>query len=237
MDEEADVPFYRRPLPPIQRPAPSVRSTWPPNSVSMTVDENPAPSKSLENIEPPRANGDAPPHDDAANTTLEAIPVPEDAAAFTARLSSVSNATAPVPVDEVEVRLLDPLAALAAAAHAVDLARVHARECRATVLASRDVFSKALEAWNRTQPIQTQEQALRDYVNTSQMERARKAAAGQGVSYPGITRTAKAMAGGNAKQGGGASYRRGALPRAQAMELEAGKLRAAAAAVKPQGQR
>jgi len=47
------------------------------------------------------------------------------------------------------------------------------------------------------------------------------------------------MSGGNAKQGGGTSYRRGAFTRAQAMEIEAGKLRAAAAAAaaKPARQR
>ena len=69
--------------------------------------------------------------------------------------------------------------------------------------------------------VQSQQDALRQYVNQSQADRTARAAAGQGVYYPGITRTAKAMSGGNAKQGGGAGYRRGAFTRAQAMELNA----------------
>jgi hypothetical protein len=73
---------------------------------------------------------------------------------------------------------------------------------------------------------------------TSNADRARRAAAGQGIFHPGISRTAKAMSGGNQQRGGGASYKRGAYTRAQAIEIEAGKLRAAAAAAaaKPRGQ-
>lgn len=135
---------------------------------------------------------------------------------------------------------VDPLVALRAAVHDLDLARHEARRCREATLAARGAFGKALEAWNRTQPVQTQEQALRDYVNTSQLERARRAAAGQGVYYPGVTRTAKAIGGGGlgVQQGGGRSYRRGAYSKAEAMTIEANKLRAAAAAAaKPTGQR
>jgi hypothetical protein len=134
---------------------------------------------------------------------------------------------------------VDPLVALKAAMHDLDLARHEARRCREATLAARGAFGKALEAWNRTQPVQTQEQALRDYVNTSQLERARRAAAGQGVYYPGVTRTAKAIGGGGlgVQQGGGRSYRRGAYSKAEAMTIEANKLRAAAAAAKPQSQR
>jgi len=158
-------------------------------------------------------------------------------------LASVGSFVEPerVPIESPSVRdnpPVDPLLALRAAVHDLDLARVRARECRQATLAARAAFGKALENWNRTQPVQTQEQALRDYVNTSQANRARRAAAGQGVYYPGITRTAKAIGGGghNVKQGGGSSYRRGAFTKAQALEIEAGKLRAAAAA-KPTGQR
>lgn len=71
---------------------------------------------------------------------------------------------------------------------------------------------------------------MKEHILSNQRERERKAAAGQGVHYPGITATARALAGGNAKNGGGAAYRRGSFTRAQAMEIEAGKLRAAAAA-------
>jgi hypothetical protein len=73
----------------------------------------------------------------------------------------------------------------------------------------------------------TQAELMKEYVASNQRERERKAAAGQGVFYPGVGRTAKALAGGNAKNGGGASYRRGAFTRAQAMEINAAKLRAA----------
>jgi hypothetical protein len=76
---------------------------------------------------------------------------------------------------------------------------------------------------------------MKEYIASNQAERARKAAAGQGVHYAGVTRTARAMAGGNAKNGGGAAYRRGAFTRAQAMEIEAGKLRATAAAARIAG--
>ena len=109
------------------------------------------------------------------------------------------------------VAAIDALVVLKASEQALDLARVHARECRATVLACRGTFSKALADWNRTMPVQSQQDALRQYVNQSQADRTARAAAGQGVYYPGITRTAKAMSGGNAKQGGGAGYRRGAV--------------------------
>ena len=137
--------------------------------------------------------------------------------------------------EPVEVRLVDFSRAAKQAEHALDLARAEARERRAATMAARTAFAKALANWNASGPVMTQEQALRAYVDQSNIDRARRVAAGQGVYHPGITRTAKAMSGGNAKQGGGTSYRRGAFTRAQAMEIEAGKLRAkaAAAAVKP----
>jgi len=134
-------------------------------------------------------------------------------------------------------RSVDPLVALKAAVHDLDLARHEARRCREATLAARGAFGKALEAWNRSGPVMTQEQQARAFCATSQADRARRAAAGLLPYSPGITRTARAMAGGNAKNGGGSSYRRGAFTRAQAMEIEAGKLRAAAAAAKPTGQR
>jgi hypothetical protein len=182
----------------------------------MTVDENPA---------PPRANEDEPPHDDTANTT------PEDETALTRRLRT--TATASLFPEEP----YDPLTALKASEVTLDRARARARECRETVQTSRGVFSKALAAWNLTLPVQTQEQALRDYVNTNQAERARKAAVGQGVQYPGITRTAKALGGGRGPNP--AAYRRGitgnvrAYTRADGQRIEADRLRAAAAAAKP----
>ncbi len=133
----------------------------------------------------------------------------------------------------------DPYVALKAADHALNLARQEARGRRDATLKARAAFSEALERWNHAQPVMTQEQALREYVNTSQADRARRAAAGQAVYHPGITRTAQAIGAGghNVKRGGGTSFRRGAYTRAQAMEIEARKLQAAALAAKPPSQR
>lgn len=179
MSNEQEVPFWRKPLPPI-----------------------PGPRGELVNAEPEPVSETSP------------ASVPEE----------------PAP----PVNLYD---AAKGAEHALDLARAEARERRTATASARAAFAKALERWNHSQPIQTQEQALRDYVNQSNADRARRVAAGQGVYHPGITRTAKAMSGGNQQRGGGASYKRGAFTRAQAMEIEAGKLRAAAtaAAAKPRG--
>jgi hypothetical protein len=129
----------------------------------------------------------------------------------------------------------DPYLALKSAEHALDLARAEARECRAATLQSRTTFSKALENWNASGPVWTQEMQARAFIATSNADRARRAALGQLPYHPGITRTAKAIGGGghNVKQGGGNSYRRGAYTRAQAMEIEANRLRTAAAAAKP----
>jgi hypothetical protein len=136
----------------------------------------------------------------------------------------------------------DPLApphiVLREAEHQLDLARVHARECRSAVAEARTNFARCLGVWNASGPApQTQAELMKEHIASNQHERERKAAAGQGVHYAGISRTARALAGGNAKNGGGAAYRRGAFTRAQAMEIEAGKLRAANAAFKLPSQR
>jgi hypothetical protein len=128
---------------------------------------------------------------------------------------------------------VDPIAALQQAEHQLDLARVHARECRSTVAEARTAFSKALAGWNTTQPIQTQAELMKEHIASNQAERAKRYAAGQGVHYAGVGRTAMALAGGNMRNGGGAAYRRGAFTRAQAMEINAAKLKTANAAFKP----
>jgi hypothetical protein len=59
---------------------------------------------------------------------------------------------APAPsqaASQPDVTPVDPLTSLQAAEHNLDLARVHARQCRAETLAARSSFSKALEGWNR----------------------------------------------------------------------------------------
>jgi hypothetical protein len=129
------------------------------------------------------------------------------------------------------------------AEHALDLARQEARECRDATLRSRTAFAKALADWNGSGPVMTQEQQAREFIRTSNAERATRAAAGQGIRHAGVTRTAKAYAQGNQQRGGGRAYVRGpdgtkAYSKAEAMTLEANRLRiaAAAAAAKPQGQ-
>jgi hypothetical protein len=89
----------------------------------------------------------------------------------------------------------------------------------------------------------TQEQQARQFIATSNAERAARAAAGQGIRHAGVTRTARAYAQGNQQRGGGRAYVRGpdgtkAYSKAEAMTLEANRLRiaAAAAAAKPRGQ-
>jgi hypothetical protein len=144
----------------------------------------------------------------------------------------VMNGTSRPHMEPPPVTPADPFVALKAAEHALDLARVEARQCRAATVEARTAFAKALEDWNHTQPVMTQEQQARAYIATSQANRARRAAAGQGFYHPGITRTAQAIGAGghNVKRGGGASYRRGAFTKAQALEINANRLRAAAAA-------
>jgi hypothetical protein len=129
------------------------------------------------------------------------------------------------------------------AEHALDLARQEARECRDATLRARTAFAKALADWNGSWPVMTQEQQAREFIAQSNADRAARAAAGRGIVHAGVTRTAKAYAQGNQQRGGGRAYVRGpdgtkAYSKAEAMTLEANRLRiaAAAAAAKPRGQ-
>ncbi len=158
----------------------------------------------------------------------------------------VSTATTPVsvvgeqPFEQGSVstatHLADPYVVAKEAEQALADARQEHRQARDATLKARTVFSKALAVWNCAQPIMTQEQALRAYVEQSNRDRAaRAAAAGAGVYHPGITRTARAMSGGNQRRGGGNAFRRGpdgqtAYSRADAITLEARRIQAAAAA-------
>ena len=145
--------------------------------------------------------------------------------------SEASERTYELPIEPPHVILREAVAAL-------DRARFEARQCRAATLEARTNFARCLGAWNASGPApQTQAELMKEHIASNQAERAKRYAAGQGVHYPGVGRTAKALAGGNAKNGGGASYRRGAFTRAQAMEINAAKLRAANAAFKLPSQR
>jgi hypothetical protein len=148
-------------------------------------------------------------------------------------------------VQPVAARPVNLYAAAKEAEHALDLARQEARKCRDATLKARTIFGKALEAWNSAGTVMTQEQQARQFIATSNAERAARAAAGQGIRHAGVTRTAKAYAQGNQQRGGGRAYVRGpdgtkAFSKAEAMTLEANRLRiaaaAAAAAAKPRGQ-
>lgn len=146
-------------------------------------------------------------------------------AAVTGAVSAPARETR--PADQIP-----PHDALRNAAHNLDFARWRARQCRDAVAASRQAFNLALNAWNLTVPVQTQQQARQEWIDTNQRERARKAAVGQGIHYANVSQTARALGGGghNAKRGLGRAYKRGAFSKAEALEINAGKLRAAAAA-------
>jgi hypothetical protein len=144
--------------------------------------------------------------------------------------SAASERTSDVPIEPsqpVEAApaaddyLLPPHETLREIAHRLDLARVHSRECHSAVAEARTNFARALAGWNASGPApQTQAELMKEHIASNQAERAKRYAAGQGVHYPGVGRTAKALAGGNAKNGGGAAYRRGAYTRAEAMKIE-----------------
>ena len=145
----------------------------------------------------------------------------------------------PVEIDHALDPLAPPHIVLREAEHQLDLARVHARECRSAVAEARTAFSKALAGWNTTQPIQTQEQLMKQHIASNQAERAKRYAAGQLRRPTTVGQMAKALAGGGhrVQRGGGTSYRRGAHSKAEAMEINAAKLRTANAASKLPSQR
>jgi hypothetical protein len=119
--------------------------------------------------------------------------------------------TSEAPIEPPHVILQEVAAAL-------DRARFEARQCRTATLEARANFARCLSAWNASGPApMTQSALMKQHIDSNQRERAKRYAAGQGVHYPGVGRTAKALAGGNARNGGGASYRRGAYTRAEAM--------------------
>ena len=53
------------------------------------------------------------------------------------------------------IAAVDPHTALKSAEHALNLARVEARQCRDRTLAARTAFGKALQNWNQAQPVWT----------------------------------------------------------------------------------
>jgi hypothetical protein len=116
--------------------------------------------------------------------------------------------------------------------HRLAVARAEARLCHEATVQARIAYADALSGWNRTQPVWTPFQQARAFQAASQADRTARAASGLLRRPITVSQMAKGMAGGNAKRGGGISYRRGAYSKAQAMEVTALRLREAAAATK-----
>lgn len=112
------------------------------------------------------------------------------------------------------------------------IARAEARLAHEGTVAARIAYADALQNWNRSAPIWTPMQQAREFQRQSQADRADRAASGRLQRPASISTMARAVAGGNAKRGGGVSYRRGAFTKAEAMKIEANRLREAAAAAK-----
>jgi hypothetical protein len=121
---------------------------------------------------------------------------------------------------------VDPIAALQQAEYQLDLARVHARECRSTVAEARANFARCLAGWNATQPIQTVEGLKKEWIRSNQEDRRLRAEARQLQRPATVSETARAMSGGNMRRSP-AAYRRGAFTRAEARTIEVNKMAAA----------
>ena len=121
---------------------------------------------------------------------------------------------------------------LAAADAAVDQARSDLRQAGVNVHTARAALATALTAWHQSAPAMTALQIAREFQAQSQAARQARAEAGQYRRPATVSETAKAYIGGNARRGGGRSYARGALSKAQAMEVNARRTAAEAAAAK-----
>jgi hypothetical protein len=146
----------------------------------------------------------------------------------------------PQPVEAAPAADDSPHEALREVAAALDRARFEARQCRSAVAEARANFARCLGAWNASGPApQTQAELMKEHIASNQRERERRAAAGQMRRPATVSETARAYAGGghNVRRGHGRAYAHGAHSRAEAMEINAAKLRAANAAFKPPSQR
>ncbi len=195
-----------------------------------------------------REHGEISPPEAVTMTVDETVPADDIEGDLIPSSPQAGLVAASEPTSQPDVvprqHLLDPYTAMKEAEAALIDARQEHREARAATIAARATFAKALETWNHSGPIMTQEQQAREFIATSNADRAaRAAAAGGAIHHPGVTRTARAMAGGNMRRGGGGAFRRGpdgvhAYSKADAMTLEARRLQAAATArVKPPSER
>ncbi len=123
---------------------------------------------------------------------------------------------------------------LNAADEAVDQARSDLRQAGVNVQTARAALATALTAWHQSAPAMTALQIAREFQAQSQAARQARAEAGLYRRPATVGETAKAYAGGgmNARRGGGRAYARGALSKAQALEVNARRTAAEAAAAK-----
>jgi hypothetical protein len=129
---------------------------------------------------------------------------------------------------ELKPAPVDPVTAFRDAVDALDRARYQSRLCRQAVSAAREDFNMALAAWNHSGPApQTQESLRAEWMAGNQEQRRLKAEAGRMQRPATVSETAAAMRGGNRRPGGGASYKRGAVTRAEARTIEVNKMAAA----------
>lgn len=192
---------------PIEDSWPSLRETWPPETAAMTVDEAASAADGIE--------GDFRPSAQAHPVTVQRS----------------------VPREQT----LPPHEAVRSAEAALDVAWHELRLARDAFTSARENVAKRLADYNAAAPVMTPEQNVRGWIADNQAERARRAAENRLPYTPSVTQTAKAMGGGGygndirTRRGGGAAYRRGpggvqAFTKAQAMTVEAARIRAARAA-------
>ncbi len=123
---------------------------------------------------------------------------------------------------------------LSAADQAVREARADFRQCGLNVRAARAELARALAQWNAGAPTISWEENAAQFRASETAERQRRAEAGAYRRPATVSETAKAIGigGHRSQRGGGTSYRRGAFSKAQAMEVNALRLRAERAAAK-----
>jgi hypothetical protein len=206
-DEEGDFPSPQ---------ASAVTALIAPADDPLADAETELPSETLKNFAAPRANGAAPPHDDAANSA----PRPENPARVSFRASDQAAglmASAPSPtlsVIEAQRRVMDSQMRSARAADAQ-------RAARGNVALALEKFQRA------TMQTQTPEQLIRQHLESEAQLRADRAA-GKIAPRGGQRRLGSAIdayafytkASGRGA-GGGAAFRRGATTRRGVSDLKA----------------
>jgi hypothetical protein len=167
----ANEPFWRRPLPPIRRPSDDPLADVA-VTLTETLDTDPladadpgVPSKSLENFEPPHANGTAPPHDDAAGSAPQPeIPTPHSSNPAPAAAEFRNGAPPPI------LSIADAQRNLIGTQLRVQRATDGQREARGRVALALEKFQRA------TMQTCTPEQLVRQHIESENQLRADRAA-------------------------------------------------------------